>query len=154
VIEKRAGDLGITISAEPEPKASYIPAKRAGNLIFTSGMGPVENGVRQHVGRVGEDVDVDEAYEAARIAVLNCLASVKREVGDLDEIKSIVKVTGYVRSAPGFAEQHKVLNGASDLLEQLFGERGKHTRAAIGVSELPFGISIEIEMTVEVEDRI
>ena len=154
VIEKRAESLGISIPEVPEPKASYIPTRRLGNLVFTSGMGPIKDGVRCYLGRVGEEISLDDAYRAARLAAANCLAAIKQEISELDMVRSIVKVNGYVRSAPGFDQQHKVLNGASDLLEQLFAERGKHARSAIGVSELPFGISVELEMIVEVANSL
>lgn len=151
-VESRASRLGITIPRVPTPQASYVPTKRVGNIVFTAGMGPVEDGIRRYLGRVGEDISVEDAYRAAQIACVNCLAAIRQEIGDLDQVKSIIKVNGYIRSAPGFTEQHKILNGASELLEQLFAECGKHSRVAIGVSELPFGIPIEIEMIVEVEN--
>jgi enamine deaminase RidA (YjgF/YER057c/UK114 family) len=154
MIEERAEELGIHFPKPPEPKASYIPANRVGNFIYTSGMSSIQNGVRTYLGRVGEEVSVEDAYQSARLCAINGLAAVKEVIGSLDRIKRIVKVNGYVRSAPGFNEQHKVLNGASDLLEQLFAERGKHARTAIGVNELPFGISVEVEMIVEVDESI
>jgi enamine deaminase RidA (YjgF/YER057c/UK114 family) len=152
MIEKRVEELGIDFPKAPEPKASYIPANRIGNFVYTSGMSSIQNGVRTYVGRVGEDVTVEDAYQSARLCAINCLAAIRENVGSLDKINRIVKVNGYVRSAYGFNEQHKVLNGASDLLEQLFGERGKHARTAVGVNELPFGISVEVEMIVEIDE--
>ncbi|MQB01651.1 MAG: RidA family protein [Actinobacteria bacterium] len=150
MIENRAKQLGVEIPKPPEPQASYVPTKRVGDLVYTSGMGAIRGGERQYCGRVGEDVSVEGAYQSARYATLNCLAALREAIGSLDTVAGIMKVTGYVRSAPGFCEQHKVLNGASDLLVELFEERGRHTRSAIGVSELPFGISVEVEMIASV----
>ena len=104
------------------------------------------------IGKLGRDLDIDAGYQAARLVMLNCLASVKAETGDLDKITRIVKVLGMVNSAPGFEQQPAVINGASDLLIEIFGDRGRHARSAVGMAELPFGISVEIEMVVEVSD--
>lgn len=150
MIEDRARELGIEIPKAPQPQASYVPAKRAGDLVYTSGMGAIRGGERQYCGRVGADVSVEDAYQSARYAALNCLAALREGLGSLDTVAGVTKVTGYIRSAPDFSEQHKVLNGASDLLIELFEERGRHTRSAIGVSELPFGISVEVEMIARV----
>jgi enamine deaminase RidA (YjgF/YER057c/UK114 family) len=149
MFEQRARELGIVFAEAPKPAASYVPAVRVGDLVYTSGMSSVQNGQRTFLGRVGAEVSLEEAVHASRLCVLNCLAAVRQLAGSLDQVKRIVRVTGYVRSADGFSEQHKVLNGASDFLEELFGEHGKHARSAIGVNELPFGISVEVELIVE-----
>ncbi len=152
MIEERAAELGIEIPKAPTPGGSYVPANRTGRYIFTAGMTSSQKGQQPYVGAVGREVTVEEAQEAARLCALNCLAAVKAEIGSLDRIARIVKVNGYVHSAPGFDRQHVVMNGASDLLEQLFGERGRHARTSVGVNELPNGIPVEVEMIVEVEE--
>lgn len=148
-IEKRASELNITIPESPKPQGNYRPALVTGNLAFTSGMGPILDGVRRNIGYVGGDVTVKQAAESAKIATLNALGALRLLVGTLDKIVHIVKVTGYVRSAPGFCEQVAVLDAASDLLMELFGDAGGHVRSAIGVAELPFGIPVEIELIVQ-----
>ncbi|HVL86432.1 MAG TPA: RidA family protein [Candidatus Thermoplasmatota archaeon] len=142
--------LGFAIPPMSKPMASYVPWVRAGNLVYVSGQGPMRDGKPTHVGYVGRDFTVEQGQEAARVTCLNVLAAVKDAVGDLDRVVRIVKVTGFVRSAPGFVDQPKVINGASDLLVQVFGEKGRHARAAVGVNELPIGIAVEIEAVVEV----
>jgi enamine deaminase RidA (YjgF/YER057c/UK114 family) len=150
-IEKKLNEMGIIISDVPKPAASYIPAVQTGNLIFTAGQGCKKDGVLVYKGKLGEDLTVEEGYEAAKVSITNCLAILKGYLGDLDKIKKIVKLLGFVASAPGFDQQPYVINGASELLIDAFGEKGKHARSAIGVSELPFGTPVEIEMIVEVE---
>jgi enamine deaminase RidA (YjgF/YER057c/UK114 family) len=130
--------------------ASYVPAVQTGNLVFTSGQLPTVRGELQRQGQVGADVTLDEAREDARTAILNALAAVKSVVGDLDRIERVVRVNGFVNSVPGFTDQPTVINGASDLLLQLFGDAGRHSRAAIGVSALPRNAAVEIDITVEV----
>lgn len=145
--EERLKELGLTLPEAPKPVAAYVPSVRTGNLVFVSGQGPFGTGV---VGKVGAEVTVEQAQEAARVTCLNGIAVIKAEVEDLARVSRIVKLTVYVASAPGFVEQPKVANGASELLEQVFGAAGRHARAAVGVSELPFGIPVEIEFVVEV----
>ncbi len=150
-VEERLHALGLQIPPPPEPVANYVGAVRSGNLIFVSGHGPSQDGKLIYIGKLGREIDTKTGYEAARLVMLNCLASLKAEIGDLDRVTRIVKVLGMVNSAPEFAEQPFVINGASDLLTEIFGEGvGKHARAAVGMSALPFGISVEIEMVVEV----
>jgi len=150
-VEERLHALGLQIPPQPEPIANYVGAVRTGNLIFVSGHGPSQDGKLIYIGKLGREIDTKTGYEAARLVMLNCLASLKAEIGDLDRVTRIVKVLGMVNSAPEFAEQPFVINGASDLLTEIFGERvGKHARAAVGMNALPFGISVEIEMIVEV----
>ena len=150
-IEKKLKEMGIEIPDVPKPAASYIPAVQTGNLIFTAGQGCKKEGVLVYKGKLGKDLNVAEGYEAAKVSIINCLAILKGYLGDLDRIKKIVKLLGFVASAPGFDQQPYVINGASELLEEAFGEKGKHARSAIGTNELPFGTPVEIEMIVEVE---
>ena len=149
--EAKLAELGITLPAAPTPAGSYVPVRRTGNLLFTAGQIPTTDGKVSHQGVVGADVDLGTANEAARVCALNGLAAVRRELGSLDRIVSVVKVTGFVRSAPGFTDQPKVVNGTSDFLIEVFGEAGKHARSAVGVSELPLGVCVEVEFVFEVE---
>ncbi|MGH8057105.1 MAG: RidA family protein [Candidatus Entotheonellia bacterium] len=135
----------------PSPAANYVGAVHTGNLLFVSGHGPTRDGRFAYVGKVGKDLSVEQGYEAARVVALNCLASAKSVLGDLDRIKRVVKLLGMVNCTEDFGEQPKVINGASDLLVQLFGESGRHARSAVGMQALPFGIAVEIEMIFEVE---
>jgi len=145
--EQRLKELGLELPEAPKPVAAYVPTVRTGNLVFVSGQGPFGAGV---TGKVGADVSIEQAQELARVTCLNGLAQIKAEVGDLSRVTRIVKLTVYVASAPGFGDQPKVANGASELLQDVFGDAGRHARAAVGVSELPFGIPVEIEFVVEV----
>lgn len=148
-IEDRIKSLGLELPQVPKPVANYVSAVRTGNYVFTSGQVPLVKGELKAKGKVGGDLTLEEGYECARIAALNCLAAVKSVIDDLDRVKQIVRLTGFVNSAVGFNEQPKVLNGASDLLVEIFGERGKHARLAIGTNELPLGAPVEVEMIVE-----
>ncbi|MBS3950066.1 MAG: RidA family protein [Peptococcaceae bacterium] len=150
-IEARLLELGITIPQATKPVAAYVPAVRTGNLIFVSGQLPMVAGELKFKGILGRDVDVAEGYEAARICAINCLAAIKTIEPDLNRIKRIVKVTGFVNSVPESGDQPKVVNGASELLQSIFGDRGIHARAAIGMSGLPLNAAVEVEMIVEVE---
>lgn len=150
-IEKRIRSLGLELPDVPKPVASYVPAVRSGNYIFTSGQIPFVKGELKYKGKVGRDLTLEEGYECAKVTVLNCLAAIKSVIDDLDQIKQVVRVTGFINSAPGFQDQPKVLNGASDLLVEIFGERGKHSRLALGTSELPLGAAIEIDLIVEIQ---
>jgi len=150
--EKRIKELGITFPEVPKPVAAYIPAKKVGNLVFCSGQGPIKEGRPIYIGKVGSERTVEEGYKAARICALNCLAAVKALVGSLDKVEEIVQVRGFVSSAPNFGKQPEVINGASELLEQIFGEKGKHARCALGTSNLPRNITVELEMIVKVKE--
>ncbi len=150
MIEQKLNDLGIEIHEAPKPLASYIPATKVGNLVFTAGQIPLKDGALVYEGKVGSDITVEEGVKAAALCTINCLSVIKSEIGSLDNIKKIVKVTVFVNSAEGFTDQPKVANGASDLLVSVFGDSGKHVRSAVGVSELPIDSSVEIEMIVEV----
>ena len=150
-IEKRIEGLGLELPEAPKPVASYVPAVHSGNYVFTSGQLPFIKGDLKARGKIGSDLTAEEGYECAKVAALNCLAAVKSVVGELDRVRRVVRVTGFINSAPGFEEQPKVMNGASDLLVEIFGEKGKHSRLAIGTSELPLGSPVEVEMIVEVQ---
>ena len=152
-VEQRLRDLGLQLPSPPRAVANYVGAVRSGNLVFVSGHGPFRDGQFVYIGKLGRELDTKAGYEAARVVMLNCLASLKAEIGDLDKVTRIVKLLGMVNSAPDFGEQPYVINGASDLLTKIFGEDvGKHARSAVGLGALPFGISVEIEMIVEISD--
>jgi enamine deaminase RidA (YjgF/YER057c/UK114 family) len=150
-VESRVNELKLSIPDVPNPVAAYIPAKQTGNLVFTAGQLPMVNGELISKGLLGQDVEIDEANKAARICTLNALAAIKGVIGDLDRIKQIVRVVGYVASVPTFIQQPAVVNGASELLLEIFGENGKHARSAVGMAVLPLNASVEIELTVEIE---
>ena len=149
--EARLRDLGLELPAIPEPAGAYVPATRAGSLLFTAGQLPFEDGELQKTGKVGDTVSAEEAYEAARLCALNALAAAAAEAGGLNRIRRIVKVTGFVASAPGFNSQPQVINGASELIGELFGEAGLHARSAVGVAELPLDTPVEVELVAELE---
>lgn len=148
--EARLKALGIELPPAPTPIASYVPAVRTGNLVFLAGQGPLAGGKPTITGKVGAEVTEDEGQKAARATILVSLAALRAEIGSLDRVARIVKVVGFVNSAPGFTRQPWVINGASDLLVEIFGEAGRHARSAVGVSDLPLNIPVEIEMVVEV----
>ncbi|MDP3058180.1 MAG: RidA family protein [bacterium] len=145
-IEKRLIELGIELPSVPLPLGTYLPTRRIGNLVYTSGQGS-----RSIIGVVGADLTIEQGYAAAREAGLKCLACLQAELGTLDNVDMVFKVLGFIRSAPGFSDQPACMNGASDLFVQVFGERGRHARSAIGVNELPQGIAAEVEMIVSVK---
>lgn len=151
-IAQRISDLGLTLPSAPKPVAAYVPAVKTGNLIFISGQLPFENGQLLATGAVPSAVSVEDASKAARQCVLNGLAVLADAVnGDLDRVKQIVRLGVFVASDPGFPDQPKVANGASELLQDIFAEKGRHARAAIGSVGLPLGSTVEVEMIVEVE---
>ena len=150
--EQTLSRLGHNLPETPRPMANYIPTRRVGSLLFTAGMGPTLQGEIKFKGKLGRELTLEQGVEAAKLTILNCLSAIKADLGDLDEIEHIVKLNGYVNSAPGFTKQPLVINGASDLLVQVFGERGKHARTSIGVSELPNDIPVEIDLVVEVAE--
>ena len=147
--ENKLRELGLELPAVPTPAGSYVPAIRAGSFLFTAGQLPFENGEIHPKGKVGGGVTPEEARTAARLCALNALAAVAAEAGGLSNVRRVVKVTGYVASAPGFNGQPAVLNGASDLLGEIFGEAGTHVRSAVGVVELPLDAPVEVELIVE-----
>ena len=150
-VENRLGELGLVLPEAPKPVAAYIPAKQSGKLVFTAGQLPMVNGELISKGFLGQEVAIEDAIKAARVCTLNALAAIKGVIGDLDRIKQIVRVVGYVASNPTFIQQPAVVNGASELLLEIFGEAGKHARSAVGMAVLPLNASVEIELTVEVE---
>ena len=145
----RLGQLGVVLPQVVAPLASYVPAVRTGNLVYTAGQLPLEDGKLAHTGKVGAEVDPEDGKALARICVLNALAAVDALVG-IDAVSRVVKVVGFVASAPGFNGQPNVINGASDLLAEVFGDKGTHARSAVGVSELPLDAPVEVELIVEV----
>lgn len=150
-IEERLNELGIVIPEATKPVAAYVSAKRAGSLIFTAGQLPIVKGELISKGLLGQDVEIKEANKAARICTLNALAAIKGLIGGLDQIQQIVRVVGYVASVPTFTQQPDVVNGASELLLEIFGANGKHARSAVGMAVLPLNASVEIELTVEIK---
>ncbi len=153
-VEKKLEEMGISLPPSTTPVANYLPLVRTGNLLFVSGHGPgvqKDGKVTFIQGKLGKDMDAAQGYEAAKHVMLNILQSMKQELGDLDKVQRIVKLLGFVNCTADFLDQPKVINGASDLLVELFGERGRHARSAVGMNQLPFGIAVEIEMIVEVE---
>lgn len=153
VIEKRIAELGISLPESPQPIANYVPTVRTGNLLFVAGLGPAaraDGSVPN--GKVGRDLTQDEGYEAARLVGINLLARLKSSLGDLDRVVRVVKLLSMVNCAPEFTQQPAVANGCSDLLVEVFGERGRHARSAVGMASLPNDIPVEIEMIVEVRD--
>jgi len=149
-IDATLKSLGIELPAPPKPVASYVPAVLAGDLLYLSGMLPFRDGQVAITGKLGEDVTVERGAEAARLALLNALAVIRHELGSLDRVQRIVRVVGHVASASGFVQQPAVINGASDLLVQVFGEAGRHARVALGAAELPLHAAIELELLVQV----
>jgi len=142
--------LNIELPMAPKPVANYVPVVRAGDLLFLSGVLPSRDGQLILTGKLGQGITIEQGMEAAKVAALNALAIVRSEVGSLDKVKRIVKMVGHIASAPGFTDQPQVLNGASDLLVQIFGEAGKHARVAVGAAELPREAPLEIELIVQV----
>jgi enamine deaminase RidA (YjgF/YER057c/UK114 family) len=145
---ERLREIGLTLPSVAAPAGVYVPARRAGGLVFTAGQLPFVDGALPATGKVGAEVGPEEARDLARLCALNGLAAVDDLVG-LDAVAGVVKVVGYVASAPGFTGQPGVLNGASDLLGTVFGEAGRHARSAVGVAELPMGSPVEVELVVE-----
>ena len=150
-IEDKLAEMGVTI---PDPKpalGSYVPAVQTGSLVFVSGNLPIQaDGSMLNSGKLGEDVSVEEGYAAAKQCAINCLSAAKGIIGDLNNVQQVVKLRVLVNSSPDFTDQPAVANGASDLLVELFGESGKHARAAVGVVSLPLGVSVEAELVLEV----
>lgn len=150
--ETRLKELNITLPEPPQPVANYVNGVRTGNLIFLAGKGPKRADGTEITGKLGQDVSIEEGYEGARLTAINQMAVLKAMLGDLKKVKRIVKVLGMVNSDPAFIDQPKVINGFSDLMVDVFGERGKHARAAVGMASLPRGQAVEIELLVEVYD--
>ncbi|HSD49933.1 MAG TPA: RidA family protein [Candidatus Methylomirabilis sp.] len=150
-IEQELERLGYFLPT-PKPVAAYIPAVRTGELVFTAGQGPTVDGKPKFTGKLGRELTEDQGYQAAQLCVVNCLACVKSLIGDLDKVEQVVKVLGFVACVDGFTRQPWVINGASELLIKLFGDRGKHARSAVGTNQLPLDIPVEVEIVVRVRD--
>jgi enamine deaminase RidA (YjgF/YER057c/UK114 family) len=153
--EQKLKELGLELQPPNKPIANYVPWVRTGNLVFLSGAGPNRPGdtrFKEYQGKLGREYSIEEGYQAARQTAYSLLCALKDAVGDLDKVKRVVKVLGMVNSVPEFGDQPKVINGCSDLLVEVFGEKGKHARSAVGMGALPNAIPVEIEMIVEVED--
>ena len=151
-IESRLTELGITLPAAGSPPKSYVHVRQTGNLLFVAGHGPEKDGKYASLGKLGGEVTLEQGQESARNCILNCLASVKLYLGDLDRIKAVVKVVGLVASVPTFTQQPQVMNAASDLLIAILGEAGRHARTSVGVPVLPNDIPVEIELVLEIQD--
>lgn len=152
-VEQRLRSMGHELPQAPSPAGSYVPAVRSGNLVFTAGQVPLREGAPTHTGKVGDGVSVEDAQAAAATCALNALAAVESlGPGVLDRVRRVVKVTGFVASAPGFNGQPQVVNGASDLLGAALGEAGVHARSAVGVAELPLDVPVEVELVAELSD--
>ena len=149
ILEKIAS-LGLSLPAVPTPVAAYVNCVRSGNLLFLSGGLPID-GDRKIIGKVPSAVSIDEAKEGARMIILNRLAVIQDEIGSLDKVKQIVTLTGFVNSEPDFYGHPQVINGASELLVEIFGDRGKHSRTALGAASLPLNVAVEINLIVEIE---
>ena len=150
-VEQRLGELGIELFSPDPPVANYVRTVRSGNLVFLAGHGPRKPQGGYVTGKVGRDLSIEQAKKAARLTAITLLSSLKAEIGDLNKVKRIVRVFGMVNAVDSFTQQPEVINGCSDLLVDIFGERGKHARAAVGMASLPLGIAVEIEMIVEVD---
>ncbi|MDR1193568.1 MAG: RidA family protein [Peptococcaceae bacterium] len=150
-VEKKLQEKGLTLPGVAKPVAAYVPGVKDGKYIYTSGQVPIKEGKLAYEGHVGGECSPEDGYEAAKVCALNCLAIVKDLAGDLDNVEQIIKVVGFVSSAPGFNGQPKVVNGASELLGEIFGAKGAHARSAVGVSELPLNVPCEVEMIVKIK---
>ena len=150
MIEKRLDALNIILPSPPKPVGSYVAVVITGKLAFVSGQIPIKDGKIIYAGKVSRDLSVEDAQKAARLCVINALAQLKAELGSLDRISKIVKVSGFVNSPPEFTDQPKVINGASDLLFEIFGQKGQHARIAVGVSSLPLNSAVEIDLIAEI----
>jgi enamine deaminase RidA (YjgF/YER057c/UK114 family) len=148
--EERLQELGVSLPAPAVPVAAYVPCVRTGNLVYVSGQVPVVDGKPSHLGLLGGDVDLEDGRAAARTCAVNVLAALKAELGELSRVRRVVKVTGFVASTPGFTDHPRVINAASELFGDAFGDAGRHARAAVGVAALPLGVPVEVEAIVEV----
>ena len=149
--EERLKEKGITLTTPSAPVANYVNAVRVGNLLYLSGKGPTKSDGTNITGKVGKDLTIEQGYEAARFCAINHIAVLKAELGDLSKVKRIVKVLGMVNCTEDFKDQPKVINGYSDLMVAIFGDKGKHARSAVGMNSLPMDIAVEVEVIVEVE---
>ena len=149
-IEARLKELGITLPDAPMPAANYVPFVRSGNLLFIAGQIPLEGGKPQFIGKLGREFKIEDGQKAARLCALNVIAQVRAATGDLDKVRRCVRVGGFVNGTPDFTDQPQVVNGASDVIVEVFGDAGKHARAAVGVASLPRGVATEVEAVFEI----
>ena len=152
MIEDKIKELGYDLPETPKPLAAYIPALKTGDYVYTSGQVPFVKGELKFAGKIGSDLSLEDGQKAAIICALNALSAIKGVIGNLEKIERVIKLTVFVNSANGFTDQPKVANGASEFLGKIFGENGKHTRSAVGVSELPVNSAVEIEMIVKFKE--
>jgi enamine deaminase RidA (YjgF/YER057c/UK114 family) len=152
MIEEKISQLGFILPNAPKPLASYVPAIKTGNLVFTAGQLPIKDDSLVFIGKLGIDLNEDEGKKAAQVCALNCLSVIKNEIGNLDNIDKIIKLTVFISSTEGFINHPQVANGASDLIKEIFGEDGKHVRSAVGVAELPLNAPVEIEMICKIKE--
>jgi enamine deaminase RidA (YjgF/YER057c/UK114 family) len=150
--EERLQQLGVDLPAPAVPVAAYVPTVRTGNLVYVSGQVPTVEGRPTHLGHLGADVDLEAGRDAARTCAINVIAALKAELGELSQVRRVVKVTGFVASTAGFTDAPKVVNAASELFGEVFGDAGRHARAAVGVAALPLGVPVEVEAIVEVAE--
>ena len=148
--EERLQELGVSLPSPAVPVAAYVPCVRTGNLVYVSGQVPTVDGRPSHLGRLGDEVNLEDGRAAARICAVNLLAALKAELGELAGVRRVVKVTGFVASTPDFTDHPKVINAASELFGEVFGDAGRHARAAVGVAALPLGVPVEVEAIVEI----
>ena len=152
LIDKRLSELGIVLPTPAKPIANYVPWVRTGNLVYISGQGAMKDGKLEYTGRVGDTLSIDDAIASARLTAINIIAHVRDACGgDLDRVKRVVKLLGLVNCTPAFGDHPKAINGASDLMVEVFGDKGRHARSAVGAPSLPFGLSVEVEAIVEIE---
>jgi enamine deaminase RidA (YjgF/YER057c/UK114 family) len=152
LIEKRLAELGIMLPTPAKPIANYVPWVKTGNLVYISGQGAMKDGKLEYTGRVGDTLSIDDAIASARLTAINIIAHLRDSCGgDLDRVKRIVKLLGLVNCTPAFGDHPKVINGASDLMVEVFGDKGRHARSAVGAPSLPFGLSVEVEAIAEIE---
>jgi enamine deaminase RidA (YjgF/YER057c/UK114 family) len=152
LINKRLAELGIVLPTPAKPIANYVPWVKTGNLVYISGQGAMKDGKLEYTGKVGDTVSIEDAIASARLTGINIISHLRDACGgDLDRVKRIVKLLGLVNCTPTFGEHPKVINGASDLMVEVFGEKGRHARSAVGAPSLPFGLSVEVEAIVEIE---
>ncbi len=149
-IEQRLIDHDIELPEAATPVANYVPTVQSGNMLYISGQIPLWDGQRRHIGKLGVDTSVEDGQTAARLCALNVVAQAKAALGDLDRVVRVVKLVGFVNSAPDFIDQPTVINGASDLMVEVFGDKGRHARSAVGVAALPLGVAVEVEAILEV----
>ena len=151
LIDKRLAEIGLTLPTPAKPVANYVPWVRTGNLVFISGQGPLADGKLLYQGRLPDTVSIEDGQKSARLCAVNVLAQLREALGgDLDRVTRVVKLVGFVNAAPDFADHPKVINGASDLMVVVFGDKGRHARSAVGSPSLPFNISVEVEAIIEV----